>query len=136
MSLSPILAVRKAIRTAIETMPQLQAYLKNRTIFDEAPSGLAPPYSYFGETQLRDWSVDEASGAEQFITLSVVTLHNGIAVAVNIGQQIVERLNHAPLSLDDHSLIDISFISMETRREQTGRLSKVNIRFRVTTEYQ
>jgi len=136
MSLSPILALRKAIRTTIETAPQLQALLKNRTVFDEAPSGLDPPYSYFGETQLRDWSVDEAHGAEQIITLSVVTLHNGISIAVNIGQWIVETLNHAPLILDGHALVDISFISMETRREQNGRLSKVNLRFRVMTEYQ
>ncbi len=135
MIASPVLAVRKAIRTSIDASPQLQALLKNGTLLDEAPSGLDPPYGYFAETQMRDWSSDDSNGAEQFITLSVVSFHHGVAAAVEIGQQIIERLNHASLALDGHSLVDIAFISMETRREQNGRLSKVNIRFRVMTEY-
>lgn len=135
MAPCPILAVRKAIRTRINLSPQLQTFLKNGTILDEAPSSLDPPYGYFAETQIRDWSSDDSNGAEQFFTLSIVTLHHGVAVALEIGHQIIEQLNHQPLILDGHSLVDIAFISMETRREQNGRLSKVNIRFRVMTEY-
>ncbi len=135
MSLSPILAVRKAIRAKVNATPQFRNFLNGGTIFDEAPRGIEPPYGYFGEAQMRDWSVDDVPGAEQYLSLSIVTLHHGVSAAVEIGQLIIELIHHAPLALDDNLLIDFSFLSMETRREQNGRLAKVNIRFRATTEY-
>lgn len=135
MSLSPILAVRKALRARINATPEFRSFLNGGTIFDEAPRDIEPPYGYFGETQMRDWSADDVAGAEQYLNLSIVTLHRGVSATVEIGQLIIEQLNHAQLPLDDNLLVDFSFISMETRREQNGRLSKVNIRFRATTEY-
>jgi hypothetical protein len=59
----------------------------------------------------------------------------GLSEALELAQRIADLLDEAALSLQDHRLVDLRFLSMETRREQSGRFARVNLRFRATTEY-
>jgi hypothetical protein len=112
----------------------LVAMLGGPKAFDEAPRSVEPPYIVFADAQLRDWSTQSSRGAEQFITLSVFSTQRGFREALDLGQRIVDLLDEAPLILQGHSLIDLRFVAMESKREQNGRFARVNLRLRATTE--
>ncbi|PPD06983.1 MAG: hypothetical protein CTY36_04980 [Methylocystis sp.] len=134
MSASPVVALRKAIRAYLLADAGFAAAFGQK-LYDEAPHGTEPPYALFAEAQLRDWSADLSSGAEQFFTIGVTSTMRGLSEALELAQRIAGLLNEAALVLQDHRLIDLRFLSMETRRDQNGRVARVNLRFRATTEY-
>lgn len=134
MSASPVIALRKAIRAYLLADAGFAATLGQK-LYDEAPSGAEPPYALFAEAQLRDWSGDLSPGAEQLFTIGVTSTMRGLSESLELAQRIAALLNEAPLSLEGHRLIDLRFLSMETRRDQNGRFARVNLRFRATTEY-
>ena len=133
MSVSPVVALRKAIRAYLLADAGFAAALGAK-LYDEAPRGAEPPYALFGEAQLRDWSADLSPGAEQLFTIGVTSTMRGLSEALELAQRIADLLDEAALTLQDHRLIDLRFLSMETRREQNGRFARVNLRFRATTE--
>lgn len=135
MSASPVIALRKAIRTRLLSDATLTTALSGDKVYDETPRNVDPPYVIFAESQMRDWSATLSPGAEQFLTLAAVTTSRGQSAAVDVAQMIVNLLDEAPLALEDHALIDLRFVSMESRREQNGRFARVAMRFRATTEY-
>jgi hypothetical protein len=135
MIASPIIALRKAIRGRLLADATLLAALGGPKVFDEAPRNADPPYVLFAETQMRDWSAQASRGAEQFLTLAVVTTQRGLGVALGIAQQITDTLDEAPLALDGHTLIDLRFLSMDAKRDQSGRFARVAILFRATSEF-
>lgn len=135
MSTSPVIALRKAIRARLLDDPALISALGGEKVFDEAPRNAEPPYALFAETQMRDWSADLSRGAEQFVTLAVTSTMRGLGQALGIAQQIVDLLDEPTLALENHALIDMRFVALETRRDQSGRFARVNIRFRAVTEY-
>ena len=135
MSASPVIALRKAIRTHLLADAPLAAALSGDKVYDEAPRNADPPYVLFVDSQLRDWSADSSRGAEQFLTIAILTTARGLSGALDIAQMIVDLLDDAPLTLEDHALINLRFQSMETRREQSGRFARVAMRLRATTEY-
>jgi hypothetical protein len=135
MSASPVVALRKAIRAHLIADAALVAALGGPKFFDEAPRSAEAPYALFAETQMRDWSADQSRGAEQFLALAIVSTQRGLSAALGVAQKLVDLLDEAPLSLDGHRLIDLRFVSLETRRDQSGRFACVTLRFRATTEY-
>lgn len=135
MTTSPVLALRQAIRASVSSDLSLMERLGGRTIFDEAPRQTPPPYIFFAETQLRDWSCDLSPGAEQLFTLSIVTTQHGVAQALSISQQLQDRLASTTPAMTGHRLIDLSCQAMETKRDPSGRFAKVNLRYRATSEY-
>lgn len=135
MSASPVIALRKAIRTRLLADAGLAAALGANKIFDEPPRDVEPPYAIFLDAQMRDWSADLARGAEQFPVIGVVSTARGVNEALAIGQLIIALLDEAPLALEGHTLIDLRFVSSETKRDSGGRFARVNLRFRATTEY-
>jgi hypothetical protein len=135
MSASPVMALRKAVRARLLADPALVAALGGQKLFDEAPRGADPPYALFAETQMRDWSADLCRGAEHFFTLALVSTQRGLSGALAAAQRIVDLLDDPALSLEGHRLVNLGFVSMETKRDQSGRFARVDVRFRATTEY-
>jgi hypothetical protein len=135
MTASPVMALRKAIRAHLLTDAAFVAALGRPKVFDEAPRDADPPYALFVETQMRDWSAELCRGAEHFFTLAIVSTQRGLNGAIAAAQQLVDLLDEASLALDGHALIDLRFLSLETRRDQSGRFARVDIKFRATTEY-
>ncbi|WP_036296821.1 DUF3168 domain-containing protein [Methylosinus sp. PW1] len=134
MTNSPIIALRKAIRVRLSADSALVAALGAAKIYDEAPRGAAAPYVLLSEARLRDWSTSDSRGAEQLLTITVVSIERGTAEALTLGDRIVALLDEAPLALEGHVLIDLRHQGSETRREQNGRFARVDLRFRATTE--
>ncbi|WP_424361443.1 DUF3168 domain-containing protein [Methylocystis parvus] len=136
MSASPIIALRKAMRAHLLADPALVTALGEGKIFDEAPRNADPPYVLFAEAQMRDWSAQASRGAEQLLTLAVVTTQRGVGSALGLAQQMIDRFDEASLTLEGHTLIDLRFVSMEAKRDPNGRFARVSIVFRATTEFQ
>jgi hypothetical protein len=135
MSTSPVTALRKATRAHLLAEPTLLAALGGPKVFDEAPRDGEPPYVLFAEAQMRDWSADLSRGAEQFLTLAIVSTQRGLSAALGLAQQVIDLLDEAPLALEGHALVDLRFMSLETKRDASGRFARVNLRFRALTEY-
>lgn len=135
MSGSPILALRKAIIARLVANATLVDALGGAKIYDEAPRGAETPYALFTDAQMRDWSAQSSRGAEQYLTLAVVTTQRGISGALGVAQQIINLLDEAPLTLVGHALVDLRFVSLETKRDQNGRFARVVMTFRAVTEY-
>lgn len=135
MSLSPAIALRKAIRARLVADAALTASLGGAKIFDEAPRGAEPPYVLLADVRIRDWSATESRGAEHLLILSAISIQRGVAEALAIAETIVALLDEAPLPLEGHHLVDLRHQASETRREQNGRFARVDLRFRALTEY-
>jgi hypothetical protein len=135
LTASPVIALRKAIRNHLLANAEFVSALDGPKVFDETPRGADAPYALFAETQMRDWSADLCRGAEHFFTLAIVSTQRGLSGAIGAAQLLVELLDEAPLSLQDHVLINMRFVALETKRDQSGRFARVDVRFRATTEY-
>jgi len=127
-------ALRKAMLARLSGSAPLAAAIGGAKIYDEAPRGAEAPYVLFADAQMRDWSTPGAPGAEHFVTLSVVSTARGTLEAMTIAGLVSALLDEAPLTLAGHALIDLRFVTSETRRDANGRFAKVNLRFRATTE--
>ena len=134
MSLSPVIDLRKAMRNRLLGDSIFTARLGGAKVFDEAPPGTPFPYVTFGDTQQRDWSTSSGHGAEQVVTLNIWTNQNGMRDALDIADQLILLLDEAPLTLTQNRLIDLRFVASETRRLNDGKLSRVSVRLRATTE--
>jgi hypothetical protein len=134
MSASPAIALRRAALARLAADARLTTLLGAAKIFDEAPRANGAPYALFAEWQMRDWSTGDGRGAEHFFVVAVISTERGTREAIKISQRVVELLDEAALTLEDHALIDLRFQTMETRREQNGRFARANLRFRATTE--
>jgi hypothetical protein len=75
-----------------------------------------------------------APGVEQFVVLHVWTTQRGLAEALGIAERVADLLDEAPLAVDGHRLIDLRFLSLETRRDAAGRFARASLRFRATLE--
>jgi hypothetical protein len=135
MSASPVVALRKAVRTRLLADAALVAALGGAKVYDETPRGVEAPLVLFGDGQMRDWSGQDARGAEHFFTLVAASAQHGQAQALAVAQRLVELLDESPLALEGHALIDLRFLSMDMRRDANGRFARVSVLFRATTEY-
>lgn len=135
MSASPIISLRKVVRARLIGDTTIVTALGGPKIYEEAPRGVEPPYILFADAQMRDWSGTLSKGAEQFFTLAVVTTQRGLGVALGAAQRIITLLDEAPLTLERHELTDLRFVSLDTRRDQSGRFARVSLLFRATTDY-
>ncbi len=131
---SPVLALRRAILAALAADSALLSLLGGAHIYDEAPPGVPTPRVAFADVQSRDWSAQSSTGSEQMLTLTVWSGGRGMRESLDIADRVIAVLDQAPLTLAGHSLIDLRFIALATKREQAGRYARADVRFRATTE--
>mgnify|MGYP003377525631 CR=1 FL=1 len=134
MSLSPVLALRRALLAALTADAALVALLGGAHVYDEAPPGAPTPRVTFADVQHRDWSAQLSRGAEHIVVLTVWSGARGTREALEIADRVIAILDEAPLTLVGHALVDLRFVALATRREQNGRFARADIRFRATTE--
>ncbi len=135
MTASPVIALRRAVRASLLADATLVDALGGQRVYEEAPRGAETPYALFTDAEMRDWSTTLSRGAEQFFTLAVISTERGLGPALGVAHQIVDLLDDAPLTLEGHRLVDLRFVSMNTKRDATGRFARVAMIFRATTEY-
>ena len=131
---SPVLALRRAMLAALAADSALLSMLGGAHIYDEAPPGAPTPRIAFADVQTRDWSAQSSPGSEQMLTLTVWSGGRGARESLDIADRVIAVLDQAPLTLAGHSLIDLRFIALATKREQAGRYARADVRFRATTE--
>lgn len=134
MSVSPVVALRKAMRAALLADPALNAALGAPAIYDEAPREAKPPYVTFGDALSRDWSTGADTGAEQFVVLNIWSTQRGLHQALDIADRVRALLIDAALTLDGHHLVNLRLVSIETKRDNNGRFARASLRLRATTE--
>lgn len=134
MRTSPVVALRRAVLARLVSDVALIGALGGAKVFEEAPRSVEPPYVVFADVQMRDWSAQESRGAEQLLVLSVISTQRGTREGLELAQRLIDLLDEAPLALEGHVLVDLRFSSSEAKREQNGRLARVNLRFRAMTE--
>lgn len=132
--MSAALALRAAIRSALVADAPLVALLGGPHVHDDAPRDLAPPYVTFGPARQRDWSTSSDEGGEHQLELDVWGGADSMRPALNVAGAVIAALDEAPLALMGHRLVDLRFVALETRRERSGRSTRVSLRFRALTE--
>ena len=134
MSASPIIALRKAIRTTLLADASLSAALGGPHIYDEAPREAQPPYIAYGDSQTRDWSTVSDRGIEQFLVIEVWSIQRGLREALDIAARVIALADDQALTLEGHHLVNLRLVSMETKREANGRFVRASVRLRAVTE--
>ena len=134
MTVSPVTALRKAVRSVLAADTALATKLLNQPVHDEAPRGAPTPYLTFGDVTVGDWSTSTDKGAEQFLVVHAWSTQHGVSEAIGIAADVVRLLNDSNLSLEGHYLVNMRLLALETRRESNGRFARASARFRVVTE--
>lgn len=132
MSLASVIALRKAVRARLAADSALMQRVSG--VFDEPPGNVALPYVAFGDAQARDWSSSLSAGVEQFLVLHAWSQQRSVSEALDIAHRVVRLLDEAPLAVEGHRLVDLRFLSLETRRDNGGRFARASLRFRAALE--
>ncbi len=129
MSASAVTAMRRAICAALAAEAGLGA-----PVYDGVPRHACPPYVAFGDANTRDVSTSDGRMLEQTNALDVWSGQPGAGEALALAAQAERVLTGAALAPADHRLVNFAFVSLETRREDDGRLQRATLRFRAVTE--
>ncbi len=129
-------ALRAAIHDALIADVPLTALLGGARIYDEPPAAAAFPYVMLGEARVADFSTGSEPGEEHLLTLHAYSRQGGHRQAHLIAGALLQALDDAPLTLDDHHLVNFRFALADVRREADGRTYHALVRFRAVTEPQ
>ncbi len=127
-------ALRAAIHDALVADGALGALLGGPKVYDAPPQAAAFPYVTLGEARVTDFSTGSEPGEEHQLTLHAWSRQGGHREAHLIAGALLQALDDAPLSLDDHRLINLRFAVADVRREADGRTYHALVRFRAVTE--
>lgn len=133
MSLSPVVALRKAMRDRLLADATLAGAVSTR-IYDVAPRDAQAPWVAFGETKLRDWSSASGRGVEALAQIDVVSTQPGSREALEIAEQVTRLLDDAALTLAGWRLVRLACVATEARRSDQSRYARVALRFRALIE--
>ncbi len=131
--MSPALALVQAMRTALLAHAPLTQLLGGAHVHDETPRGVHAPYVAFTNLETRDWSTNETSAHEHFVTLEVATIERGRGHAQEITEAIDFVLDRTDLVLSGHRLINLRMIFWNVSRGKDGAFG-ATLRFRAATE--
>ena len=127
-------ALRAAIHDALVNDSALTSVLGGASIYDEPPRGAEFPYVTLGEARLNDASADGGMTQEHQLTLHAWPRTGGHREAHSITGALLQALDDAPLSLDEHRLVNLRFSIADIRRESDGKTYHALVRFRAVTE--
>jgi len=127
-------ALRAAVHDALAANAPLTNLLGGPKVYDEPPRAAAFPYVTLGETRIADFSTGTESAAEHQLMLHAWSRQGGHKEAHLIAGALLQALDDAPLTLADHTLVNLRFAVADIRREADGRTYHAAVRFRAVTE--
>jgi hypothetical protein len=127
-------ALRAAIHDALVADGPLNSVLGGPKVYDEPPQSVVFPYVTLGEARINDWSTGTESGEEHQLTLHAWSRQGGHKEAHAVAGALLQALDDADLTLDQHRLINLRFALADVRRESDGRTYHALVRFRAVTE--
>jgi len=131
----PILALRKAILAHLATDSGLATAMGGTLqLHDEPPRGVIPVYAHFGDAVARDWPSDLVEGHEQTLAILIWARPGSGASALIAADRMQTLLHDAPLSLDDHRLVNLRVTACEIGRDERSGLARATLRLRAVTE--
>ena len=134
MPTAATVALRAAIHDALIADTPLAALLGGPRVYDEVPASVVFPYVTLGETRVTDWSTGTERGEEHQLTLHAWSRQGGHKEAHQVAGALLQALDDANLTLDQHRLINLRFALADVRREADGRTYHALVRFRAVTE--
>ncbi|WP_397543022.1 DUF3168 domain-containing protein [Roseovarius salis] len=134
MSYAMSAALQEAVHQKLSSDAALVALLGG-AIYDAPPAGTLPEtYVAIGPEDVRDRSDGSGRGAWHRITVTVVSAEAGFRTAKAAASAISDALADAPLVLSRGRLVAISFQRARARREDRGRLRRIDLTFRARVE--
>jgi hypothetical protein len=133
-ALSPVVALRKAMRDALLADASLLSALGAARVYDIAPPQAQAPWIAFGDTRLRDWSSASGRGVEILAQIDVVSTQPGQREALELAELVTRRLDDAALPLAGWRLVRLAFVGADARRSDQNRFARVALRFRALIE--
>ena len=132
--MSPIIALKAAIRTALLADATLTGQLGGPQVFDDVPRNAGTPYVVFGEASARDNGTVSDAGHVTELVLTVWSRQGGSREALAIGDRIAALVDDVALPLTGHRLVNGRVIATDLRRQPDKDLTRVTLRLRLVTE--
>jgi hypothetical protein len=132
--MSPIIAVKAAIRSHLAGDAVLVASLGGAKIHDEVPRGEAAPYIVFAEMIARENGSATDRGHLIECNLHVWSRQGGSREALAVADLVAAVVDDATLPLTGHRMIHCRVTATETRRTPDKDLTRVQLRLRIVTE--
>lgn len=134
--ISPILALRAAIRTRLVADAALTALLGGQRVYDETPRAATTPYVSFGPAEATDWRSGAAAGpgARHALSLVAWSQEGGDSEALAVVARMAALLDDAALTLADHRLVLLRVTAQEAGRPDISGLRRTVLRLAALTE--
>jgi hypothetical protein len=130
MSYAMSAALQEAVHARLSGDAALAA-LVGGAVYDAPPEGALPEiYVAIGPEDVRDRSDGTGRGAWHRFVVSVVTEAAGFRTAKAAAGAVGAALTDAPLSLSQGRLVALNFARARARREDRGRLRRIDLTFR------
>lgn len=134
MSYAMSAALQEAVYTALSGDAALGA-LVGAAIYDAVPSGTLPPvYVTLGQEVVKDRSDKTGDGALHEFTVAVVTENAGFQQAKEAAAAVSDVLHGGALTLSRGRLVGMSFLKATAKREGTGSIRRIDLKFRARVE--
>ncbi|MCA0423659.1 MAG: DUF3168 domain-containing protein [Proteobacteria bacterium] len=132
--MTPIAALKAAIRTILVADGALTALLEGAKVYDDVPRSAEAPYIAFAEASTREHGTATDKGHISELTLHVWSRQGGSSEGLAIASRLETLLDDAPLVLAGHHLVSGRVLATETRRLADRNLTRVALRLRFVTE--
>ncbi|MFN7901627.1 MAG: DUF3168 domain-containing protein [Holosporales bacterium] len=127
MSIS--LPLQKAIFTRLSSDPTLSSLISG--VYDIAPRSAAYPYVLIGEDDVTDASSKTSRGFSVLLRLDIWSTAMGRSPGKAIEKELYRLLHQASFTIAGFTLVDCRFESSESSLEESARLFRTVVRFRV-----
>lgn len=134
MAASAVWALQQSIYQALAGNAEVVDVLGGAKIFDDVPQSASFPYLTFGQSIERDWSTGSERGCEHTLTLHVWSQAGGRKQTHEIIEKVRAALNDAPITVEDHKLVNLRHEFSEARRDEDGETYHGIVRYRAVTE--
>lgn len=132
--MSPIVALKTAFRQHLLAHAPLVAALGGPRVYDEVPRAVAAPYVAFAEATARENGTSSDRGHLVEMTLHVWSKQGGSREALALGDLVSDALDDTLLTLEGHRMVTCRLAITEARRMPDKDLTRVALRFRISTE--
>lgn len=127
--------VAKAIYTALAGDSQVSGYVSGR-IYDAPPySDPTYPFISLNSHSIQEWGADDFSGSEHTIDVHVWSRAEDSKEVRQLTDEVRVALHNASLSVTNHVLVNLRFVSSVPLRESDGQTWLGIVTFRAVTTY-
>ncbi len=128
-------ALQAAVKAALAEEAGLIALIGDPpAVYDRVPEGTVLPYVSFGEWNTDESDTDDARIDNHVFHIDAWSNYAGLKEAKRIAGIVEFALHGAALTLEDHVLIDLSFIGAAYAQDAAAGVARATLRFRAMTQ--